>query len=337
MQRKATIIGGVAEALHLRISIKKLRQIAVDFGAQQLLPEGCEIAMNDGTGNTETIPMKNRGPFDQLGYRSSIGKYPTRQRPDLEQFRRTKATLIAVCRAMVRKHASPQAKLIALEYSVFNTALWRAQVSPWSLAMCRELDEPINQLLRHITKSLPGHPNNLLYGKSPGLHLPRFSDRIQSYKLALAQRGLTNPPDIAAGIHGHFQRSARFYGLTTIPGNRMSFGSTLKDHWAHSLLERLDECSLYLTLGGKDPTGTHEEQLNNHNNRAPGNPVIRPHQDKKLASLAIHTFGDLLEQTSDSSRWIDTTREGLHFLTPLLANRTPTHLPNVLRVECNVM
>ena len=47
MQRKATIIGGVAEALHLRISIKKLRQIAADFGAQKLLPDVCEIQMND--------------------------------------------------------------------------------------------------------------------------------------------------------------------------------------------------------------------------------------------------------------------------------------------------
>ena len=129
--------------------------------------------------------MKSKGPFDQLGYRSSIGKYPARQRPDLEQFRRTKTTLIAVCRAMVRKHASPQAKLIALEYSVFNTALWRAQVAPWSLEMYRELDEPINQLLRHITKNLPGHANKLLYGKAPGLKLPRFSDRVQSTKLAL--------------------------------------------------------------------------------------------------------------------------------------------------------
>ena len=104
---------------------------------------------------------------------------------------------------MIRKHASPAAKLIALEYSVFNTALWRAQVAPWSLAMCRELDVPINQLLRHITKNLPGHSNNLLYGKSPGLNLPCFSDTVQSRKLALSQRGLTNPPDIAAGIHGH--------------------------------------------------------------------------------------------------------------------------------------
>ena len=199
MQRKATIIGGIAEALHLRISIKKLRQIAADFGAQKLLPDVCEIQMNDGTGQMKAIPMKRDGPFDQLGFRSTIGAHGARRRPDLEQFIRTKATLIAVCRAMARKHATPQAKMIALEYSVFNTALWRTQVSPWSLEMCRELDVPINKLLRHITKNLPGHPTKLLYGKSPGLNLPCLSDNTQSRKLALAQRVLTNPPRYSSG------------------------------------------------------------------------------------------------------------------------------------------
>ena len=123
MQRKTDIIGGVAEALHLRISIKKLRQIAVDFGPQKLLPAKCELTVNDGTGHLQTVVMKSKGPLEQLGYRHSIGKFPRRQRPDLDQFRRTKAKLIAVCRAMVRKHASPQAKLVALEHSVFNTTL----------------------------------------------------------------------------------------------------------------------------------------------------------------------------------------------------------------------
>ena len=51
MQRTADIIGGVAEALHLRISIKKLRQIAVDFGPQKLLPAKCELSVKDGTGH----------------------------------------------------------------------------------------------------------------------------------------------------------------------------------------------------------------------------------------------------------------------------------------------
>jgi hypothetical protein len=67
MQRKADIIGGIAEALHLRIAIKKLRQIAVDFGSQQLLPTDRVIHINDGTGNVEPIRIPAKGPFDQLG------------------------------------------------------------------------------------------------------------------------------------------------------------------------------------------------------------------------------------------------------------------------------
>ena len=38
-------------------------------------------------------------------------------------------------------------------------------------------------------------------------------------------------------------------------------------------------------------------------------------------------------QTAEASRLIDTTREGLHFLTPLLVDRIPEHLPNVLRAD----
>ena len=140
MQRKADIIGGLAEILHLRISIKKLRQIAADFGAQQLLPAKCSLKVNDGTGNIVSVDIPPRGPFDQLGYRHSVGAYPHNQRPDLEQFQRTKAFLIAVCRSLQRKSATAGCKLAALEMSVFNTALWRAQCSPWSLAMCQELD-----------------------------------------------------------------------------------------------------------------------------------------------------------------------------------------------------
>ena len=262
MQRKADIIGGIAEALHLRISIKKLRQVAVNFGTQQLLPPQCTLSINDGMGKIEMVTIPSKGPFDQLGYRHSIGVLSRNQRPDSDQFRRSKATLIAVCRALERKSASAMCKLEALERSVFSTTLWRAQCSPWSLEMCRELDVPVNKLLRHITKNLPGFPNKLMYGQAPGLHLPRLSDQIQIRKLALVQRGLTYTASIAAGPNGLLQRSARFYGLISIPGNRMTFGPTSKYHWAASLLHRLEECSLFLTTGGKDSTNTHEEQLN---------------------------------------------------------------------------
>ena len=228
MQRKVDIIGGLAEILHIRISIKKLRQVATDFGPQQFLPEECSLNVNDGTGKIETMVIPPRGPFDQLGYRNSVGKLAPNHRPDFEQFKSVKALLIAVCRSLQRKSATAGCKLAALEMSVFNTVLWRGQCSPWSLAMCQELDRSVNVLLRHITKNLPGFPTKLLYAKAPGLNLMRLSDQLQIRKISLSQRGFTNPPIIAAGPNGLIQRGARDYGLACIPGNRMSFGPSQK-------------------------------------------------------------------------------------------------------------
>ena len=145
----------------------------------------------------EVLTIPSKGPFDQLGYRNSVGKFPVHQRPDLDQFLQLRAFLVTVCRSLQRKSATAGCKLAALDMSVCNTALWKSQASPWSLEMCQVLDRPINNLLRHITKNLPGFANNLLYGKAPGLHFLRLSDRMQTHKLALVQRGITNPPIIA--------------------------------------------------------------------------------------------------------------------------------------------
>ena len=61
MQRKVDIIGAVSQALHLRISIKKLRQLAVNFGQQPLLPTQCTLEINDGTGKKTALPVKDKG------------------------------------------------------------------------------------------------------------------------------------------------------------------------------------------------------------------------------------------------------------------------------------
>ena len=219
-------------------------------------------------------------------------------------------------------------KLVVVELSVFNTALWRAQCSSWSLAMCQELDRPINQLFRHITKNLPGFSNNLLHAKAPGLNLPCLSDGIQIRKIALVQRGITNPPTIAAGPDGLIQRSSRSYGLVTIPGNRMTFGPAQQYNWTSSLLHRLKQCQLFMTIGGKDPSGTHEQQLNSHTNQGT---ILDRAQVDTLMSCSIHTYGDLIEQREDCSRWTDTAALSLDFLNILLEDRQLDHRPTVLR------
>jgi len=67
--------------------------------------------------------------------------------------------------------------------------------------------------------------------------------------------------------HGSWKDHTR---LACIPGNRMSFGSTMKHHWAASLVQRLDQCGLLLTTGGKDPPG----HTNNKSTLMPTNGIL---------------------------------------------------------------
>ena len=164
LQRNADIVGDIAQALHLQISIAKLRQLAVNYGHELLLPPDPTIRMNDGLGRSAEVPLPSKGPFKQLGYTFTIGKRLPTENLDQEQFTSVKTHLTMVCNNMIRKHADPLSKLVALQTSVINSCLWKAQCAPWSLHMCRELDVPINRLLRHITKNLPGFPTKLLYG-----------------------------------------------------------------------------------------------------------------------------------------------------------------------------
>ena len=109
----------------------------------------------------------------------------------------------------------------------------------------------------------------------------------------------------------------------------MSFGPSPKHHWTASLLTRLDHCALCLTIGGKDPTGTHEEQISTYENQSSGR--LRPKQVRRLVSLGIHTFGDLLEQSETASHWTDTGLLELNFLDLTLETRNSAHVPTRLR------
>ena len=186
MQRIADILGQLAETCHLQISTPKLRTVGTHFGQEGRPPQDPHIQLNDGTGQLHSVPVPPSNDFKHLGYSPYIAK--SRKRADISQFIRTKAMLNNVCNTIIRKSASPLCKLVALQSSVLNSALWQAQASPWSLKMCRELDKPINRVCRHITKNLPGFPTNLLYASAPGLALKRLSDEIQLRKLALVNR-----------------------------------------------------------------------------------------------------------------------------------------------------
>ena len=154
MQRKADIVGQIAQVGHLQISTPKLRTVGAQYGNEGAPPQNPTILLNDGTGQLHTVPVPLSNSFKHLGYAPTIAK--SRKRADLQQFIRTKAMLNTVCNTIIKKSATPLCKLVALQSSVLNSALWQAQASPWSLKMCRELDKPINRVCRHITKNLPG-------------------------------------------------------------------------------------------------------------------------------------------------------------------------------------
>ena len=268
MQRKASIVGQHAEVCHLQISIPKLRTVGVQYGQEGTPSTNPSIQLNDGTGRIHTVPVPIANDFKHLGYTPTIAK--TRKRADLNQFIRTKAMLNNVCNTIIKKSASPLCKLIALQSSVLNSALWQAQASPWSLKMCRELDKPINRVCRHITKNLPGFPTNLLYASAPGLALKRLSDEIQLRKLAMVNRGLTYTPRLAAASHGLLLRAARFYGLQPLPHQAQTFShSPDNEGWCNSLLERLAECDLQLTYGMDSTNPLYNEQIMTPQNRLP--------------------------------------------------------------------
>jgi hypothetical protein len=83
-----------------------------------------------------------------------------------------------------------------------------------------------------------------------------------------------------------------------------------------------------LTTGGRDATGTNDEQICSHVNQTAH---LTRAQVEKLISLAVHTYGDIIEQSEDSARWTDTGLLGINFLDGILESKVPEHRPNPLR------
>ena len=132
--------------------------------------------------------------------------------------------------------------------------LYRAQLAPWSLEQCRELDVPVTKLLKKITKNMTSYPNRLLYvgWNKCGLGYKKLSDEIQIRKYNILHRGLAEGGDAGQACAGFLARASRFYGQTPLFG---------QEHWICSLLERMDECDLRINVGGSKPKGYYRDQI----------------------------------------------------------------------------
>ena len=131
---------------------------------------------------------------------------------------KTFGTLSTLCATIARKKASPEAKMIALTYRVFNMVLYQAQLSPWSLEQCRKLDIPVNKLLRYLTLNMRSISTKLLYmcKTQCGLGFNRLSDEIQ----------IIAGDDTMVACLSIVGRAARFYGIIPVRGQAYTVGMT---------------------------------------------------------------------------------------------------------------
>ena len=160
MERKLNLESSITDVLGMEISIPKLRQVAVEYRDKGIHSATNTIMMKLKQGNQMiTIPEQNN--IKQLGYIKSLGK--DNLGDDAEQFRELKATLTLVCDIIGKKGSTTDCKLMSLFLGVYPMVLYRAQLAPWSLEQCRELDVPVTKLLKKITKNMTSYPNRLLY------------------------------------------------------------------------------------------------------------------------------------------------------------------------------
>ena len=116
---------------------------------------------------------------------------------------------------------------------------------------------------------MTSYPDRLLYVTknkcAPGFK--KLSDEIQARKYGLLHRALAMEGDTNDACWGLINRSARFYGLSVTPGQMCEIGpSSNQNYWMRSLLERIDECDLKLTIGGINMKATFTEHILSNEN-----------------------------------------------------------------------
>ena len=212
------------------------------------------MSINNGSGTKRDITAPSAAAIKILGFTHYIGCKD-------ENYKELKRLLTHYCYVIGKKRASSAAKTLALNSAIFQRLLYQAQFTDMSLEQCRQLDVPINKLLRKLTKNLPGFPTRLLYMEicEAGLGYRRFSDEIQQRKWNNFVSGMTQDGATKAAYEGLLLRASRLTGLRLLPQQGGDIKKPAAPCWARSLLESIAECGLTLSRGGDRLTGTHNE------------------------------------------------------------------------------
>ena len=157
LQAKADIMSAMALIFKLKFNKTKLRLFLRESGVFKLKTVQPSLNIREGHwDNVTALPLATSGEFKSLGFIHSLGGPGSQFGTCLDYVKK-------VCKVIGSKMALPKGKILALNVHLFNKTAYVGQYGSWPLSQYRELDIPVQTLLRKVTFNLPSHPNRLLY------------------------------------------------------------------------------------------------------------------------------------------------------------------------------
>ena len=254
LQLKADIVSAFAGIFGIKIATTKLRTFAKCWGSE---PSGWrhgdyQLKVHNDQWEPTNIPVL----YANLRRLDSVFRYLGVQIDSNNLYRHQHRLLLQQIReiASISKHkqASPETIDMALTTSLHRKISFPAKFMPWSLTKLRQLDTPLNGLLKKHLHMLPATANAALYMASDvgGMGLARLSTQIILDKFAMLHRGLHSDPNTRQATTGLLERSLRM-GLTdTDLGFEAVVSVTDIPHALLFLLEACQEANLSLRRGG---------------------------------------------------------------------------------------
>ena len=234
LQAKADIMSAMALIFKLKFNKTKLRLFLQESGVYKVRTVQPTLEIREvHWDNVLKLNLSSEGEFKSLGFIHSLGGLGSQFGLCLDYVKK-------VCKIIGSKMAQPKGKILALNVHLFNKTAYIGQYGSWPLSLYRELDVPVQILLRKVTHNLHGHPNRLLYmsRSDGGLQLKKLSDQCQMAKYALMHRSLYSDPVTSASMDSLLLRSARRqgkgYGDTHVSLGPSGLSAGL---WANSLVE----------------------------------------------------------------------------------------------------
>jgi hypothetical protein len=232
------------------------------------------------------------------------------------------------CNVITRKPASAPTKIIALTASVYQKICYKAQFSALSYKETMQLDVPINQFYRRVTKNMLSFPTKLLYSECSqgGLGFRRLSDEIQQRKLNNLLSGLHQDADTKDAYESHLYRAMRIDGYRPLHGQGSPVDPIDSRFWAASLLDAFEYAGLKLQRGGDQMIGTAGEQLQ-------ARYQLTEHQSSELKRFGVYTVGDVTQQSENGVLWRDFSDTPLEFINRLENDESPPQEPPIIGIH----